>query len=68
MVERRVTYGNLMGILVGKGHLEDPDIDERIILKWIFKKWDGGIDWSDLAQERDMWQAFVNVVMNLRVP
>jgi hypothetical protein len=21
--------------------LEDPDVDERIILKWIFEKWDG---------------------------
>jgi hypothetical protein len=25
-----------------EGHLEDPDVDKRIILKWIFKKWDAG--------------------------
>jgi hypothetical protein len=24
------------------GHLENPVIGERIILKWIFRKWDGG--------------------------
>ena len=28
----------------------------------------GGKDWIDLAQNRDRWQALVNVVMNLQVP
>jgi hypothetical protein len=27
--------------------------------------WGGGMDWVDLAQDRDRWQALVNVVMNL---
>jgi hypothetical protein len=37
-------------------HLEDPGVDGKIILKWMFEKWDSGmgvIDWIDLAQDRD---------------
>ena len=28
----------------------------------------GGMDWIDVAQERDRWRVLVNAVMNLRVP
>jgi hypothetical protein len=28
----------------------------------------GGVDWIDLAQDKDRWRALVNTVMNLRVP
>jgi hypothetical protein len=29
--------------------------------------WDG-MDWIDLAQERDQWRALVNIVMKFQVP
>ena len=28
----------------------------------------GDMDWIELAEDRDTWQALVNVMMNLRVP
>jgi hypothetical protein len=28
----------------------------------------GGMDWIDLAQDRDKWRSLGNEVMNLRVP
>jgi hypothetical protein len=48
-----------------RGHLGDPGLEGRIILRWIGC---GGMDWIDLAQDRDRWQALVTAVMNLRVP
>jgi hypothetical protein len=29
--------------------------------------WDG-VDWIDMAQDRNQWRALVNTVLNLRVP
>jgi hypothetical protein len=45
-------------------------LDGRLILRCIFRNWDGGenIVWIDLAEDRDRWRALVNVVMNLHVP
>jgi hypothetical protein len=30
-------------------HLKDLSVDGRVILKWIFEKWDGVMDWIHLA-------------------
>jgi hypothetical protein len=49
MVEERGAKWILVGRPEGRNHLEDPGVDGRIILKWIFKKWDGGMDWIDMG-------------------
>jgi hypothetical protein len=38
-----------------------------IILRCIFRKWEGGMDWINLAEDSDRWRALVNSVMNLQV-
>ena len=50
-----------------RDYLEDPGLDGKIILRWIFRKWFGGMDWIELAQDRDRCSALVNTVLNLRV-
>jgi hypothetical protein len=44
MGRREVDTGFLWGNFREGDHLEDPDVDGRIILKWILEKWDGGMD------------------------
>ena len=46
--KRRVAYTVLVGKPEKGDHLEHPGVDGRIILKWIFEKWDGehGLDRS----------------------
>jgi hypothetical protein len=42
--------------------------DGRIILKWVFEKWFGDMDWIHVAQDRYRRRAVVNAVLNLQDP
>jgi hypothetical protein len=42
MVKRRESHKNLVGKTGERDHLEDPGVDGRIILRWIFRKLDVG--------------------------
>jgi hypothetical protein len=44
-VHRGFWWGNLKE----RDHLEDLNVEIKIILKLIFKQWDGGVDWFDLG-------------------
>jgi hypothetical protein len=46
---------------------DDSDIDGRMGSKWILRRLAAGGRCIQLAQDRDRWQALVNVVMNLQV-
>ena len=41
-------------------NLEDQDVNGRIILRYMFKKWDWSMDWIDLDQGRESWRVLVN--------
>jgi hypothetical protein len=69
MGERRGAYRALVGKPEGRRPLERPRRRWEDNIKMDLREvgW-GGMDWINLAQERDRWRALVNAVMNLRVP
>jgi hypothetical protein len=71
MGEERNVYRVFMGKPEGKKPLGRPrrrwDDGIRMDLREIGWGGGGGVDWIQLAQDRDRWRAVVNTVMNLRV-
>jgi hypothetical protein len=69
MGETRNAYRILVGKPEGKRRLGRPRRRwvDNIKMDLTEIGWDG-VDWIDLAQDRDQCRALVNTVMNLRVP
>jgi hypothetical protein len=69
MGEERSVYRVLVGKPEGKKPLGRPRCRWEDNIKMDLQEvgyW--GMDWIQLAQDRDRWRALVNAVMNLRVP
>jgi len=68
MWERRGVYRVLVGKSEGKRPLGRPWLRWEDNIKMVLQEvgW-GGVDWIELAQDRDRWRARVNEVMDLRV-
>jgi hypothetical protein len=69
MGEKRNAYRILVGNPEGKRPLGRPRRAWVDNIKMNFGEigWDG-VDWIDMAQDRDQWRVLVNTILNLRVP
>jgi hypothetical protein len=70
MGERRGVYSGLVGKPEGKRPVGRPRGRWEGNIKFGLQEvgCGGDMDWIKLSQDRDSWLAFVNAVMNLRVP
>ena len=49
-------------------HLEDPGVEGRMILEWIFRQWEREMDRIHLAQDRDRRRTLVIAALSHRDP
>ena len=64
---REISTGYLVEKSEDSRSLEDIDVNRRIILKSMLKRWEN-VDWRYLAQDGEYWLAVVITVMNLQGP
>jgi hypothetical protein len=68
MEEKRSAYRILVGRPEGRRPLGIPRRRWEDNIKVDLEEVGWGMDWIELAQDRDRWRALVNAVINLRVP